>query len=170
MTTDIDPRVIRRIADMAAVYRMFDRSGRLLYVGKTSHSGRFDAHAVKRFFPLVTTISLEWHDTEAASLVAESRAIAAERPRYNIAGKRPPRPARPARRPKPAVIKPAVEIGSRATLREAVAAGLFTTVGAARRRSHRDPLFPRPVGGDRAHGYIYDSQELREYMATKEKR
>ena len=87
MISDLDPRVIRRITDMAAVYRMFDRDGKLLYVGKTSCAGRFDDHAVKRFFPLLATITLEWHDTEASALVAERTAIVSERPRYNIAGK-----------------------------------------------------------------------------------
>lgn len=86
MITDIDPRVIQRLADMHAVYRMFDRAGKLLYVGKTGHVARFDNHATKRWFPLVASITLEWHDTEASAALAEKRAIEAERPRYNIAG------------------------------------------------------------------------------------
>lgn len=85
MTTDLDPRVVRRLADMHAVYRMFGHTGELLYVGKTGHLHRFDDHAVKRWFPLVGRIVLEWHDTEASARVAERRAIQTERPRYNIA-------------------------------------------------------------------------------------
>lgn len=94
MITDIDPRTIRRVVDLAGVYRMFDHAGKLLYVGVTDRVGRFDEHAVKRFFPLVATITVEWHDTRASALVAEKRAIATERPRYNIAGTRQKRQPR----------------------------------------------------------------------------
>lgn len=85
MITDIDPRVIRRLADMHAVYRMWGHAGELLYIGKTGHLHRFDDHAVKRWFPAVSRITLEWYETEAAARVAERRAIQTERPRYNIA-------------------------------------------------------------------------------------
>jgi hypothetical protein len=83
--SDLDPRVIRRLADMHAVYRMFGHAGELLYIGKTGHLHRFDDHAVKRWFPAVSRIALEWYETEAAARVAERRAIQTERPRYNIA-------------------------------------------------------------------------------------
>lgn len=80
----------RRLADMHAVYRMFDGSARLLYVGRTGRAGeRFGDHSVKRWFPLVANITLEWFPTKAAADVAERRAIKRERPRYNIAGIRP---------------------------------------------------------------------------------
>jgi hypothetical protein len=85
VTSDLDPRVIRRLADMHAVYRMFGHAGELLYIGKTGHLHRFDDHAVKRWFPAVSRITLEWYETEAAARVAERRAIQTERPRYNIA-------------------------------------------------------------------------------------
>jgi hypothetical protein len=90
MTTTIDPRLIRRIADMHALYRMFDHEGKLLYVGITGHVARFDNHATKRWFPCVASITLEWCDTEAAARAAERRAIQTERPRYNIAGRAAP--------------------------------------------------------------------------------
>lgn len=103
MTADIDPRVIRRLADMHAVYRMFGRAGELLYVGMTGHLRRFDDHAVKRWFPAVSRITLEWHETEASARVSERRAIQAERPRYNIEGTpKRPRRAIPADMPPPA--------------------------------------------------------------------
>lgn len=86
MTADVDPRMLRRLADMHAVYRMFGHSGELLYIGKTGHLHRFDDHAMKRWFPLVSRITLEWHETEASARVAERRAIETERPRHNIAG------------------------------------------------------------------------------------
>lgn len=83
--TYVDPATVRRIADMHAVYRMFDEAGRLLYVGISGRARRFDDHAVKRWFPLVSLITLEWHATHAAAALAEKRAIATEKPRYNIA-------------------------------------------------------------------------------------
>jgi len=116
----IDPRDVRRMADMHAVYRMFDGGDRLLYIGRTGDAGRrFGDHTSKRWFPLVETIKLEWFPTEAAAVLAERRAIRTERPRYNIAEtsksrspvplaalttvppERPPRvrPRRPAQRP-----------------------------------------------------------------------
>lgn len=83
----IDPGVIRRIADMHAVYRLFDHAGRLLYIGMSGRAGRrFDEHAMKNWWPLVSMITLEWHDTAAAAALAERQAIAAERPRYNVVG------------------------------------------------------------------------------------
>lgn len=85
MTTGLDPRIVRRLADMNAVYRMYGHSGELLYVGMTGQLRRFDNHAMKRWFPQVSRITLEWHPTEAAARVSERRAIRAERPRYNIA-------------------------------------------------------------------------------------
>jgi hypothetical protein len=85
--TEVDPGVIRRLADMHAVYRMFDHAGRLLYIGMTGQAGqRFGSHSQKVWFPLVSMITLEWHTTHAEAYLAETRAIAAERPRYNVAG------------------------------------------------------------------------------------
>lgn len=96
---ELDAGVIRRLADYHAVYRMFDHAGRLLYIGVTGRAGRrFDQHATKRWFPLVAMITLEWHATHAAARLAETRAIAAERPCYNVAGlprlRRDPAPPR----------------------------------------------------------------------------
>ena len=87
MTGDIDPQVVRRLADMHAVYRMYDHAGRLLYVGMSGRAGRrFDGHSDRRWFPLVNTITLEWHANHAQARIAEVRAIADEKPRYNVAG------------------------------------------------------------------------------------
>jgi hypothetical protein len=85
--TILKPSEIRRLADMHAVYRMFDEAGRLLYIGRSGRAGgRFDQHSERRWFPLVSVITLEWHATYAAAVVAERRAIAAECPRYNVVG------------------------------------------------------------------------------------
>jgi predicted GIY-YIG superfamily endonuclease len=80
----------RRFAEMHALYRMYDERGRLLYVGITGDLGkRLGEHSFKRWFPLVEDIKLEWKETRASALLAESRAIIAERPRYNKAGLTP---------------------------------------------------------------------------------
>lgn len=87
MTADVSPEAVRRLADMHAVYRMFDHAGRLLYVGMSGRAGRrFDGHSEKRWFPLVSTITLEWHANHAQARLAEIRAIAEEKPRYNVRG------------------------------------------------------------------------------------
>jgi hypothetical protein len=71
---------------MHAVYRMFDAERHLLYVGRTGNAGqRFGDHSMKRWFPLVKTIELEWCATRAEAVLAERRAIRSEHPRYNIA-------------------------------------------------------------------------------------
>lgn len=88
----------RRLAEMCALYRMFDDRDRLLYVGITGDLGqRLGEHSFKRWFPLVERITLEWLPTRAAALLAEKRAISTERPRYNKAGTKPakPKPAEP---------------------------------------------------------------------------
>lgn len=127
---EIDPRVVRRIADMHAVYRMRDAQGILLYIGRTGNAGRrFGDHASKRWFPLVATITMEWFPTEAAAVLAERRAIQQEYPRYNVAEtrrsrRRPtrlPQLAPPAKRIPPCLPKPEDEC--QATLAALLAKG-----------------------------------------------
>jgi hypothetical protein len=90
VTIEVDPDVLVQIADLHAVYRMFDGADRLLYVGTTGRARRFDEHGVKRWFPAVRRITLDWHATEADARKAERIAIRTEEPRYNIAGAPPP--------------------------------------------------------------------------------
>jgi predicted GIY-YIG superfamily endonuclease len=137
--SELDVRSIRRLADMQAVYRMFDATGHLLYIGITSDlTRRLGQHAEKRWFPQVKTISLEWYPTQAAAFVAEQRAIRQERPRMNITGKRhPPVPVK--RKPKP--LRPAPPLPSGPiTLRQAAAAGMWPNVEAARKAVQRAQL------------------------------
>lgn len=83
---DMNARVTRLVADMHAVYRMFDAQGRLLYIGRTKDPGqRFADHSMKRWFPLVATITLEWFPSLTAADLAERQAIQEENPWYNIA-------------------------------------------------------------------------------------
>jgi len=94
MSDPVDPAILRRIGDLHAVYRMFDRGGHLLYVGMTGRAtNRFSTHSDRSWFPQVEMITLEWHATFAEAKLAEARAIGSEDPRYNIKGTsgRPPR-------------------------------------------------------------------------------
>lgn len=92
----------RRFADMCALYRFYDESGRLLYVGMTGNlPQRIADHEVKRWYTLVAEIKIEWFPHKAAARLAERRAISGERPRYNIADRKPPsepKKPRPVRR------------------------------------------------------------------------
>lgn len=68
------------------LYRMFDRSERLLYVGITLNPpGRFRGHqGEKAWWDQVATVTLEQHENRRALEIAETNAIIAERPLHNI--------------------------------------------------------------------------------------
>lgn len=70
-----------------ALYRFFDRSDVLLYVGITIDIGaRFKKHqAEKSWWAEVEHIGIEHYDTRREALDAESRAILTEQPLYNVA-------------------------------------------------------------------------------------
>lgn len=69
-----------------ALYRHFDGSDCLLYVGITRDPARrFAMHcATKGWVFDIATIRIEWLPTKEAALDAERRAIAIEGPRYNF--------------------------------------------------------------------------------------
>ena len=93
MTGAVSHRALRRMADLHAVYRMFDATGRLLYIGVTGNpSRRFKGHAEKRWYPLTSTITLQWFPTREAAERAEQRAIRSEHPKLNLQGMASPRP------------------------------------------------------------------------------
>lgn len=160
----------RRIAEMHAVYRMYDDRGRLLYVGVTGDIGqRFGDHSMKRWFPLVERITLEWHETRAQAVLAESRAIAKERPRYNIAGT--PELAKLRRRAAPRTSKaPALPPGTLVTLREAVRRGILPglTLAAVRKCTDRDEGFPEPAGRQGT-ALVYDASALSAWAANRKR-
>lgn len=96
---------VRCATEMHAVYRMFGHSGDLLYIGITGRSRRFGEHSDKSWFPLVATITLEWHPAQEAAYWAERRAIFAEKPLYNVAGKeKPPHRKKTVRRKQPGMV------------------------------------------------------------------
>lgn len=69
-----------------ALYRLFDRTGALLYIGvSTSPEGRWLHHSEnKSWWPEVTRIEFAWHHTRDEALRREAESIRAETPRYNI--------------------------------------------------------------------------------------
>ena len=70
------------------VYRMFDETGALLYVGCTVEMGpRMHHHSLyKAWFSDVRSVTIERHPDRATGLAAEAEAIRTERPMYDGAG------------------------------------------------------------------------------------
>lgn len=68
-----------------AVYRLYARDGRLLYVGMTNNPDvRFDYHALtKRWWHLVEKRNIEWHTDRSAARRHEAAAIKTESPAHN---------------------------------------------------------------------------------------
>lgn len=71
-----------------AVYRFFDRGGRLLYVGIAYDPGeRWKHHAAKtKWWKDAVDNTIEWYDTRAEAERAEVVALRYEKPVYNKAG------------------------------------------------------------------------------------
>lgn len=72
--------------DHCTVYRFFNESSELLYVGITNRGRRrIHEHArTKQWWPHVHTAAFEHHPSRMAALDAEKRAIQAEHPTHNI--------------------------------------------------------------------------------------
>lgn len=68
-----------------ALYRHYDKDGRLLYVGITNDPGqRWEQHQGKNWWHHVDTTKIERYPDRAAVESAETAAIKAERPWWNI--------------------------------------------------------------------------------------
>lgn len=74
------------VPEQVALYRFFDQSGQLLYVGITLEiAWRWKSHSKsKPWWRSVSRATIEHFDSRAAALAAERDAIAAERPLWNI--------------------------------------------------------------------------------------
>lgn len=70
-----------------ALYRLYDTDGALLYIGIACDlEARWSGHAsTKAWWENVASRTVEWHDERELAEVAETAAIAAERPHYNVA-------------------------------------------------------------------------------------
>ncbi|MFJ1695689.1 GIY-YIG nuclease family protein [Streptomyces sp. NPDC088252] len=68
----------------AAVYRLYDEDGELLYIGSSyDPARRCKDHHEKPWWPQVAQRTVVWHKTRAAAYKKEAKAIKAERPRHN---------------------------------------------------------------------------------------
>lgn len=82
---------------VTALYRVFDRKGRLLYVGISGRPFlRFQEHQEKKpWWADGVRIEVEGFGNRLAALSAEATAIREERPAFNVAGSTYPVSARP---------------------------------------------------------------------------
>src|SRR5260370_1126197 len=96
-----------------ALYRFYDATENLLYVGITNDPWRRWRQHVqeKSWYPQVKHQAVTWYDSRIAAEVAEHVAIRCERPRFNVAGAVRPVavevPAEPAPQPSPPAAGPA---------------------------------------------------------------
>jgi predicted GIY-YIG superfamily endonuclease len=71
----------------AAVYRLYDAEGTLLYIGSAyDPADRSKQHRAKAWWPQVTRREDEWHPSRWTAYTAETQAIQAEKPRHNVMG------------------------------------------------------------------------------------
>lgn len=135
------------------VYRFFDVSGDLLYVGITnSISVRWNDHAAaKAWYADIHSMTVVWYKDEATASAVERHAIGTEMPRYNVMHN--PNPPEPARRP--------VRKRGRSNTPEAAKAR------AAYRKSVRQgsPLSDRAVGEMFGHSRTWGASRIRETEA-----
>lgn len=70
-----------------AVYRPYDASGALLYVGLSKNFGQRwqQQSSLKAWWPQVARMTVDWYDDEDAAVQAEQDAIRMEHPVYNVA-------------------------------------------------------------------------------------
>lgn len=85
----------------AAVYRLYDAGGALLYIGSAyDPQTRAKKHHTKPWWPQVARREDDWHPSRQAAFAAETDAITAENPTYNrISGPGPVLLPPPRRRP-----------------------------------------------------------------------
>lgn len=83
------PRLVQapEVEDPTGLYRLWDSSGELLYVGISNAPGiRWAQHAVdKPWWPQVAEKTVHWFVTRSEAMREESRAIKSEQPAYNKA-------------------------------------------------------------------------------------
>lgn len=76
-----------RWSQPAAVYRLWDADGNLLYIGSAyDPDHRCKDHRKKAWWPEVARRTEEWHTNRGTAYTEELKAIAVERSKYNIMG------------------------------------------------------------------------------------
>jgi excinuclease UvrABC nuclease subunit len=68
------------------LYRLFDKSGRLLYVGATVRPIKrvLDHRATKDWFEAIANMTFAFYDTRGEAEAAETLAINSENPQFNV--------------------------------------------------------------------------------------
>jgi excinuclease UvrABC nuclease subunit len=76
---------LRRAEDSTAVYRAYDHSGKILYVGVSDEPGkRFSKHeAAGLWFDRCRRLEIDWYDSRSEALMHEARLIHELQPKYN---------------------------------------------------------------------------------------
>ncbi len=84
------PRTARTSNNRTALYRIYDDSDTLLYIGISKNFGvRWQKHAcLQPWWPQVRRQTIRWYDSRDEALDAEALAIFTEQPRYNIMHRR----------------------------------------------------------------------------------
>ena len=74
------------MSERTALYRHWDASGNLLYVGVSASIGsRLSAHRREsHWFQDIVNVTIEYHDTRRQALDAEEAAIKGEKPKHNV--------------------------------------------------------------------------------------
>ena len=77
------------MATRTSLYRHFDASGELLYVGVSiSAFARLEQHASSAWFKSIARMDVEHFESRDAALIAERDAIMREHPKHNVKHKR----------------------------------------------------------------------------------
>lgn len=141
----------------AVVYRFFDASGDLLYIGSSGNFARRLAQhrAARPWWHEVATHTLEQHPTRRAAEAAERAAIFTERPRYNVADHPDHRPRLARRR---------LHDGPLVAMHE-----IAEYVGVSRQRATeltKSPAFPPPTARLKM-GSIWRTEEVRAWAEAR---
>lgn len=80
------PPVGDKATGETALYRLYDATGQLLYIGiSRSPLNRWGVHAENHaWWSAVATYRLEWHVDRETAIEAERRTVAAEEPLHNV--------------------------------------------------------------------------------------
>jgi hypothetical protein len=82
-----DPAASQEGSRRAAVYRLHDATGTLLYIGSAyDPERRCERHEGLPWWPQVAQRTEEWHPSRGHAYSAEMQAIADEHPRHNVMG------------------------------------------------------------------------------------
>lgn len=136
-----------------SLYRFFNASGELLYVGITSRDvTRWESHAkTKEWWPAVAATTVEHYDSRSLAEAAEAEAIRTERPRHNVvhsgtpASRRPPRRRRPRSSSLPTTPGTVVDLNDLVDAHEVAELLGLASANSVRVYRSQYPDFPRPV-------------------------